>query len=613
MVKSVVKEYHSIGVFAAPSKLGTSPVPGARWEILFSILLVLLLSLFLNTGISYSYSEGAARWRTPEMSVSGVKGPLVCPFDQCGGGNHGKPVTIRLCDFSRFRAHVSVHVAQGFVPSPEWLADHECRICPNCSLAITSMTQLCVSCKKIPADPVQPPRAHHIPKIKKNLFVQLSMGGSVDALNRGLPAQEAGGSVSEPVVQILPAIDPSPSIDPIPAVTAEPWRRLRILGRDGSDCIKMEGECCMCGDPACEGPLPKNNESSGNSSNSGSSSFFFNVVTAQAAGHCGPSGQKRGCSSSSGGELCSVSHPPQVVSSAHTEIQVASSEHTENQTYLEPQSTNLISEAKEDSRGGARKGAKKGEEKKERGPQSDNQVSKKVRKRRLPHVPGAEGCVPPAESALAKKLTSEVVPVPEVKSVVGGASQEVKSAPAKAGPFAKKDRPLPKGARGQDVNSPRYFVPLMEICRVDTPVLKRVPNAQVSNFATIWGRLLAEATETKQEAAWSDFFRFPKCILWLPVRGGKRIAKKTNFTELIRARLVRWSDGDYEALWKEAVARSKKPMVSEEPERERSDKERLEARVLAALRLGDIRKALQMLNSAPIAPKTDATLERLRK
>ena len=35
--------------------------------------------------------------------------------------------------------------------------------------------------------------------------------------------------------------------------------------------------------------------------------------------------------------------------------------------------------------------------------------------------------------------------------------------------------------------------------------------------------------------------------------------------------------------------------------------------MIAALRLGDVRKALQMLNSAPIAPKTEATLAALKK
>jgi reverse transcriptase-like protein len=72
-------------------------------------------------------------------------------------------------------------------------------------------------------------------------------------------------------------------------------------------------------------------------------------------------------------------------------------------------------------------------------------------------------------------------------------------------------------------------------------------------------------------------------------------------------------DGEKEALWLDAVARSKRPLVQDEPKKDRTDRDRLESRVLAALRLGDVRKALQMLNSAPIAPKTKATLERLQK
>ena len=79
-------------------------------------------------------------------------------------------------------------------------------------------------------------------------------------------------------------------------------------------------------------------------------------------------------------------------------------------------------------------------------------------------------------------------------------------------------------------------------------------------------------------------------------------------------RLEKWSNGEKEPLWRDAVARSaSKVFTPEEPKKEKSDQQRLENRVLAALRLGDVRKALQMLNSAPIAPKTEATLERLRK
>jgi len=88
---------------------------------------------------------------------------------------------------------------------------------------------------------------------------------------------------------------------------------------------------------------------------------------------------------------------------------------------------------------------------------------------------------------------------------------------------------------------------------------------------------------------------------------------------MVRARISKWTAGEKDGLWKDAVERSKRepPDPAErsrkpQSEKERSDKDR-EARVIAALRMGDVRKALQILNSVPIAPKTKETLERLRK
>ena len=49
------------------------------------------------------------------------------------------------------------------------------------------------------------------------------------------------------------------------------------------------------------------------------------------------------------------------------------------------------------------------------------------------------------------------------------------------------------------------------------------------------------------------------------------------------------------------------------PRKPKAEGARLEESVIPALRLGDVRKALQMLNSAPIAAKTPATLANLRK
>ena len=62
------------------------------------------------------------------------------------------------------------------------------------------------------------------------------------------------------------------------------------------------------------------------------------------------------------------------------------------------------------------------------------------------------------------------------------------------------------------------------------------------------------------------------------------------------------------------VERSRKLVVTrDELPKANLEGSRLESSVIAALRLGDVRKALQMLNSAPIAPKNEVTLACLRK
>ena len=81
--------------------------------------------------------------------------------------------------------------------------------------------------------------------------------------------------------------------------------------------------------------------------------------------------------------------------------------------------------------------------------------------------------------------------------------------------------------------------------------------------------------------------------------------------DVVKARMEKWSVGERDELWKDTVKRSSRP--AQEVKKERSDNGRLEVRVLAALRIGDVRKALQMLNAAPIAAKTKETLERMRK
>ena len=111
-----------------------------------------------------------------------------------------------------------------------------------------------------------------------------------------------------------------------------------------------------------------------------------------------------------------------------------------------------------------------------------------------------------------------------------------------------------------------FFVPLIDICYLNTPLLKRIPNSQRSAFATAWGRLLDEATHSSQLSAWIDFFMYPKCILWTPVRGGSRLSKKRSMADLVKTRIAKWKS-DPDSLWKDVVERSKKLTVAVETPR----------------------------------------------
>ena len=147
----------------------------------------------------------------------------------------------------------------------------------------------------------------------------------------------------------------------------------------------------------------------------------------------------------------------------------------------------------------------------------------------------SKGCVPPPQSLLAAR-------VPGIREVRSRRHKELLA---------------PRVALDQcEEKAHAFFVPLMDLCRVDTPLVKRVPNSQCSRFATMWGKLLSQAVADKSLGSWSEFFMFPKCILWTPVRGGKRIAKKANFTDLVRTRLNKWSAAGREGLWKDVLYRN---------------------------------------------------------
>ena len=163
------------------------------------------------------------------------------------------------------------------------------------------------------------------------------------------------------------------------------------------------------------------------------------------------------------------------------------------------------------------------------------------------------------------------------------------------------------------VATPRsQFVPLMEICRLDTPLMKRLPQSQRTSFACVWARCLEAALRSGFESDWSDFFILPRCILWSPARAGKRVAQPS---EVVKRRLARWP-AERDQLWQAVVERSQHRSleVKQSPrESKTKDPKRLERSVVSALRLGDVKKALQTLIAAPIAPSNEKTLECLKK
>src|SRR5690242_15339766 len=135
---------------------------------------------------------------------------------------NSRPASKRLDDLTIVRTHVNTHCLVGFVPSTEWLRLTESRICPSCSISITSLSLNCWQCRKSET-PILPPRAQHLPKLQHNHFLQQSLGVTPGALNAGLP--------SEPLASL---------------------QRSRVHLVPGQPCIKMDGACCSCGDTGCD-------------------------------------------------------------------------------------------------------------------------------------------------------------------------------------------------------------------------------------------------------------------------------------------------------------------------------------------------------------------------
>ena len=131
------------------------------------------------------------------------------------------------------------------------------------------------------------------------------------------------------------------------------------------------------------------------------------------------------------------------------------------------------------------------------------------------------------QSLLAKKLAVSVVQVADLEEKKGPPTALAKgkrtAASAQPGVEAvSEEKKLVSPSEEKKAVVRSCAISLMDICRLDTPLVKRVPNSQRAAFAREWGSLLDQAVHSGQIGNWTDFFIFPKCILWTPVRGGKQ-------------------------------------------------------------------------------------------
>ena len=79
------------------------------------------------------------------------------------------------------------------------------------------------------------------------------------------------------------------------------------------------------------------------------------------------------------------------------------------------------------------------------------------------------------------------------------------------------------------------------LCRLSSPLVKRIPKKVLSLFAKTWADALSEAVHTGLASAWWRFFALPRLVLLPQSRSGSRVsAAKRSVVLLIQRRLELW-------------------------------------------------------------------------
>ena len=159
------------------------------------------------------------------------------------------------------------------------------------------------------------------------------------------------------------------------------------------------------------------------------------------------------------------------------------------------------------------------------------------------------------------------------------------------------DSPQPRSA----VSTPDFVLPsLHDVFTSRRPTLNFVPTQHRQSWGRVLSAELLRVIENNDVESWTRLFMLPKCILCVPVRGGKR-KRGPSISDLCNA----WEEGQLGWLWERPTR------LPPDSRSSTADSKRIFNAAIAHARHGRLGKACSILSSSGLAPDDDATRSKL--
>ena len=178
---------------------------------------------------------------------------------------------------------------------------------------------------------------------------------------------------------------------------------------------------------------------------------------------------------------------------------------------------------------------------------------------------------------------------------------------------------LPSGAAPPSSSSPPFspepestaptLPSISSIMNNRTPTLHHVPKGARDQWAEVLGLSFSSVVRDPSDVScWSRLFMLPKCVLARPAASHR--LRWRDIRDLVKSRLRRWSEGEFESLWEESTVKPKTNTRRGRPDQ----KQHNITRSKRAIQDGQYSKALKALASEGLAsPNEDVYKEMLSK